>query len=142
MALSLNSFEKAVWNEKEVDSLIDYLFEHRSEVGDTGGFKGATFNAAAAHIAPHLTHGPAKTGKMCKTKWGSVRFMTCPTILDNLLLFSSRPLTTVSKHIAIDLVFTGITQVELGLTVMQQQQSGWSTCLTRYVYAGIRQFDY
>jgi hypothetical protein len=64
--------DKAQWNENEVTALVDYLFLHKSEAGEGGSFKMATFNAAAASIVSHHTHGPAKTGLMCKTKWTSV----------------------------------------------------------------------
>jgi len=67
--------EKAHWNEHEVTALIDYLHVHRAE-GEAGNFKPKTFNAAADHITPYLSHGPKKVGKMCKTKWASVCY--CP----------------------------------------------------------------
>ena len=73
--MSLPKNDKAQWNDTEVSALIDYLYEHRSEVGDAGNFKSATLNAAANYIGPHLTQGPAKTGKMCGTKWSSVRLL-------------------------------------------------------------------
>lgn len=66
-----NDREKAHWNEHEVTALIDYLHVHRAE-GEAGNFKPKTFNAAADHITPYLSHGPKKVGKMCKTKWVSV----------------------------------------------------------------------
>jgi hypothetical protein len=59
--------EKAGWNPAETTGLINFLIEHRSE-GDGVNFKTSTFNAAAAAIPPSWTIGPAKTGKMCKTK--------------------------------------------------------------------------
>ena len=64
--------DKAQWNEKETEALVDFLLEHKSEIGDAGMFKMGTFNAAAASIAGHYTSGPKKTGKMCKTKWRAV----------------------------------------------------------------------
>lgn len=64
--------EKASWNDEETLALVDYLCEHRSESGDGGTFKDSMFNAVAEHIAPHLTSGPAKTAKHCKTKYNSV----------------------------------------------------------------------
>ena len=67
-----NDKEKAQWNGTEINALINYLYVHRSEVGDGGNFKIVTFNATAIYIGPHLTQGPTKTGKMCKTKWLSV----------------------------------------------------------------------
>jgi hypothetical protein len=62
----------ANWNEEEIDVLLAYLLEHKSEIGDGGMFKMGTFNAAANVIASHHTLGPVKTGDMCKRKWRSV----------------------------------------------------------------------
>jgi hypothetical protein len=77
---TLTVAEKAVWNPAETMGLMNFLIKHRSE-GDGVNFKTSTFNAAAAAITPFWTVGPAKTGKMCKTKWSGV----C------LLVFSSNP---------------------------------------------------
>jgi hypothetical protein len=77
---TLTVAEKVVWNPPETTGLIDFLIEHRLE-GDGVNFKSSTFNAAAAAIAPFWTVGPAKTGKMWKTKWSGV----C------LLVFSFNP---------------------------------------------------
>lgn len=63
--------DKAHWNEKEVEELVNYLHDHRSE-GEEGSFKDVTFNGVVSHIAPHLTQGPPKDKKKCKTKWASV----------------------------------------------------------------------
>jgi len=65
--------DKAQWNDDETIALVDDLLEHKSAIGEAGMYKMATFNAAAGHIAAHHTLGPVKTGKMCKTKWRSVR---------------------------------------------------------------------
>jgi hypothetical protein len=65
--------EKANWNDQEILGLVNYLHDHRAEARDGGTFKPPAYNAAVAHIAPHLTQGPVKTGKMCKTKWTLVR---------------------------------------------------------------------
>lgn len=64
---------RASWKAEEVDALIEYLLQHRSEGGDGGTFKKATYNRLAVHLAPFLKAGPAKTGDMCKGKWNSVR---------------------------------------------------------------------
>jgi hypothetical protein len=64
--------ERAHWNEVEINELVDFLHGKRSEVGDGGNFRAKIYNATADHIASHLTQGPKKTGKMCKTKWISV----------------------------------------------------------------------
>lgn len=63
------SQDKAQWNEAEAVTLVDFLLMHKSEIGDAGMFKMTTFNAAAEHIAENHSLGPAKTGKMFKTKW-------------------------------------------------------------------------
>ena len=70
--MSKTRAEKAVWNETETSALIDYLVQHKAEAGDGGNFKDATYNAAAEHITSLKTTGPAKSGKMCKTKWAAV----------------------------------------------------------------------
>ena len=61
--------DKAQWNEAVTVALVDFLLMHKSEISDAGMFKMTTFNAAAEHIAGDHSSGPAKTGKMCKTKW-------------------------------------------------------------------------
>jgi hypothetical protein len=66
--------EKAHWNTQEEAALIDYLLQHKAEAGDGGNFKSSGYNAAATHIAPLLTQGPVKTGKMCKMKWALVSY--------------------------------------------------------------------
>ncbi len=70
MTLPEGPAPKAVWNDIETQELIDFLHEKRSE--SEGNFKTPTYNAAAKHIAKHLTQGPVKTGSMCKTKWNGV----------------------------------------------------------------------
>src|ERR1700690_1259701 len=62
---------RADWNDAETTALLAYLTAHRSE-GEGTNFKMQTYNAAAEKTAPFWTNGPAKTGKMCKTKWQSV----------------------------------------------------------------------
>ncbi|KAF8803198.1 hypothetical protein BYT27DRAFT_7171949 [Phlegmacium glaucopus] len=76
--------EKASWNEKEVEALVNYLWEHRAESGDGGTFKDVTFNAIPGCIADLLTSGPAKTAKQCKTKYNSLKatFRTIITYKD------------------------------------------------------------
>jgi hypothetical protein len=63
--------EKAYWTDLETSELIDYLHKHRSDFAG-GNPNPEIYNAAADHIATHLSQGPKKTGKMCKTKWVSV----------------------------------------------------------------------
>ena len=70
----LEDKEKARWDELEVSAVIDYFYQHRSEVGEESNFRAETYDrdAGAEHIALHLSRGTKKTGKMCKTKWASV----------------------------------------------------------------------
>ncbi|KAG0701560.1 hypothetical protein DFH29DRAFT_1000100 [Suillus ampliporus] len=63
---------KAIWNEVEVDALLDYLIEHRSKLAGTT-FKITTFNLAAAKITNKKTLGPMKTGVHCKNKFSSLK---------------------------------------------------------------------
>jgi hypothetical protein len=69
--------EKANWNEAETATLVEYLWEHRSEAGDGGTFKDVTMRAAAEHIADKHTAGPIKLLKHCKTKWTGVSHQPC-----------------------------------------------------------------
>ena len=64
--------EKADWNEVETTAFVEYLWEHKAEGGDGGGFKDVTFGGASMHIANLLSAGPVKTPKCCKMKWTSV----------------------------------------------------------------------
>jgi hypothetical protein len=75
--------ERAVWKGKETTELLIFLKAKNSEITDGGQFKKSTFNAAATHIRPYLEAGPIKTGGMCKTKWGTVRRYTCPTLISS-----------------------------------------------------------
>ena len=72
--MAMTSAEKAQWNEEEMAGLVDYLYEHRLEIGNAGMFKSPTYTAAAEHIAPCCTAGTVKTctGQMCKMKWQAV----------------------------------------------------------------------
>jgi hypothetical protein len=72
MATAPAPSDKAQWNDEETLALVDFLLEHKSEIGDSGSYKMGTYNAAASSIAAHHTLGPRKTGKMCKTKWRAV----------------------------------------------------------------------
>jgi hypothetical protein len=63
---------KAVWSADETVALVDYLYEHRSQAGNGGNFKTATFTAAAEAISPLLKYGLEKTEKICRRKRSSV----------------------------------------------------------------------
>lgn len=60
---------KAQWNNIEIAKLVDYLYEHCAQGGDTGNFRDTVYNSAAEYIWPFHTMGPIKTGKMVKNKW-------------------------------------------------------------------------
>jgi len=62
---------KAQWSTEETRVLIDFLHQHRDQVGDDGHFKRFTYQAAADHLAPFLESGPRKTAESVKTKWVS-----------------------------------------------------------------------
>ncbi|KAI6040130.1 hypothetical protein EDC04DRAFT_2602663 [Pisolithus marmoratus] len=67
-----SSQPRASWRPEEVATLIHFLHEHRSEVGDGGNFKKSTYVAAAAHInKTHPTAGQLKTQDAMKNKWSS-----------------------------------------------------------------------
>src|SRR6267154_3386002 len=52
------------------------LYEHRSEGSGNGNFKAQTLNNAAKSIASLRSMGPVKSGKMVRTKWTSVCYLT------------------------------------------------------------------
>jgi len=60
------------WTPAEEKALVDFLHENRSEAGDGGNFKKATFQRAAQHVAPHCTNERAKDIKSCQNKWAGV----------------------------------------------------------------------
>ena len=70
---------KAFWNDQEVIELLDYLQRNKSQTEGTGNFKDQVWTSALEAIAPSLTRGPAKTVKMCQTKWTAVRSQTSTT---------------------------------------------------------------
>jgi hypothetical protein len=63
--------QQAIWSSEETNALIDYLHENRSQAGDGGNFKTATFTAAAEAILPFLKNGPKKT-RQCAGRNGQV----------------------------------------------------------------------
>lgn len=72
MAQEAQSAGKAKWSEAEVDALVDYLHEHRSERADGGNFKDVTYSAAATMLQPLLVSGRPKDTKSVKYKWSAV----------------------------------------------------------------------
>ena len=65
--------ERATWTMDDITALLEYLTAHKSE-GDSGGFKKATWTAAAAHVNGVLTCGAPKTGDGCKGKFRTVSY--------------------------------------------------------------------
>lgn len=72
MATAQQEKGKVHWNDKETTAFLAYLYNHKSEIGDSGTFKAKTYNAVTVHIRDLLTQGPVNDGKMCKTKWTTV----------------------------------------------------------------------
>ncbi|TFK22797.1 hypothetical protein FA15DRAFT_671125 [Coprinopsis marcescibilis] len=63
----------ASWTSAEETALLEFLVDHKSEAGDNGMFKLATFEKAAASIADLLTKGTVKTAKVCQNKYSAFR---------------------------------------------------------------------
>ena len=64
--------DRAKWNDEETHRFLEYLEQHKSAMGEAGNFKASIYTGAVDSIAKYLTTGPAKMGKMVKTKWQSV----------------------------------------------------------------------
>ena len=64
--------ENAVWDKKDTEKMMEYLWDPASQAGDGGNFKDSTYQAAATHITPHHKGGPAKTVKHVKDKYKMV----------------------------------------------------------------------
>ena len=45
--------ENAVWNQQEINCVINYLQDHASEAGNGGNFKDSVYLATATYIAPY-----------------------------------------------------------------------------------------
>ena len=63
---------KAQWNDKETEALLDHLIDNKTLGQGNGNFKDQVFTSAAEAISDHLSSGPVKTSKICKTKWTTV----------------------------------------------------------------------
>lgn len=74
MALPEGPSPKAFWTDFETWELINinFLYDKRLEGDGARNFKQHTYNAAAEHIAQHLSQGPIKTAAMCRIKWTMV----------------------------------------------------------------------
>jgi hypothetical protein len=67
----------AQWNDVETVTLVDYLYDHRSEAEGAGNFKQQVLGSAAEFINNHealqsTRAGPLKTAKSTRNKWTSV----------------------------------------------------------------------
>ncbi|KAF5309877.1 hypothetical protein D9619_010561 [Psilocybe cf. subviscida] len=69
--------QKAHWTPKEEQALLEFFVEHKSEAGDGGNFKQATFRQAALHLAPLHVRGTRKVGKNCANKYSYFRQLYC-----------------------------------------------------------------
>lgn len=67
--------QKAHWNNKEVQVLLEFLKSQASTSEGTGNFKEKAFNGIINPLKPLLTQGPVKMAKMCFMKWTNVCIM-------------------------------------------------------------------
>ena len=64
--------ENAVWNQQEIDHMMNYLWENASEVGDGENFKDSVYQATMTYIIPYHKSGPVKSAKHVKNKYKTV----------------------------------------------------------------------
>ena len=105
--------ENAVWNQQEIDYVMDYLRDHASEAGDGGNFKDSVYQAAATYIAPYYKSGPVKSAKHVKNKYKTVS--TLLTI--HQLLITNRYRSKVCTNLSLTIMtrpldFIGTTPLE------------------------------
>lgn len=67
MAKASTTSSSSQWSIEETEALLQYLLDHKSEMGEAGNFKKKTY-VAAAEIIPNKT----KSWDKVKSKWGSV----------------------------------------------------------------------
>ena len=72
------------WSEEETTTLVNFLYEHRSE-GSAGHFKAKTFKALATHLSTKFPDRPRSVNAV-SGKYTSVRFRI--SILHNQLIIS------------------------------------------------------
>ena len=74
--------ENAVWNQQEINHMMNYLQDHASEVGDGESFKDSVYQATVTYIAPYHKSGPVKSTKHVKNKYKTVSTLsTGPQLL-------------------------------------------------------------
>ena len=60
------------WFQQDETELINFLIEHKGELGETSSFKQSTWNAVAQHLDKIHVKGGPKTAKLCSVKWARV----------------------------------------------------------------------
>lgn len=83
--------EKAHWNDKETEALLDHLIMNKTLGQGNGNFKDQVFTSAVEAISGFLSIGPVKTARTCKNKWTTVS-SSC------YLLITAYRSTTAEKH--------------------------------------------
>ncbi|KAF8592460.1 hypothetical protein K439DRAFT_1610262 [Ramaria rubella] len=63
----------AQWPLADVQAFIDFLIDHKAEVGDGMSFKGSLWMRATAFMANHTSEGGVKTPSACRTKWARLK---------------------------------------------------------------------
>lgn len=71
----MQSTGKTKWTGQEIEALVGFLHEHRSErMADPANFEEVTFNVAMTHLQLLLVSGKPKD---LKSKWGQVSSTGC-----------------------------------------------------------------
>ncbi len=112
----------AHWTTEDKKALLAYLIEHKSE-GDSGGFKKATWTAAAIEVNKDVSKGALKTGEACKAKFRAVS-LTFPFPQAVLMYFgvsSSRQLMRLLMPFRTILAGHGMTK--MGLILLQRRRA-------------------
>jgi len=60
------------WSQQDETELINFLIEHKGELGEISSFKQSTWNAVAQHLDKVRVKGDPKTAKSCSVKWARV----------------------------------------------------------------------
>ena len=60
------------WSDEDEIKLINFLIEHKAEVGDSAMFKAMVWNAASVLLEKSHVKGGPKTRKSCSDKWTRV----------------------------------------------------------------------
>ena len=57
------------WTEADELTFINFLLDHKAEVGDGGGFKANIWNVVVVEMLKHTTKGGIKIATKCKAKY-------------------------------------------------------------------------